>query len=216
MYSNVCLASFAGRPMLDPSQKIILDKIDAALQTLQALRVAFRGPFITPKGRRIYLVDNCILTEAEIIALYESGKFSQETIGKFLTDLRSLQTPDPAVFQSDAEVGQRKRRSQRVMLRLDVLLRFDSHEGGHQQTHASTVVVNAHGGLLESPFQMVVGQQIALINPPSGKEVVCTVVRVHKSSEGYFATAFEFSQPSPQFWAISFPPLDWGLAKEPA
>lgn len=201
--------------MSDQSQKTSPSKIDAALQTLQALHISFRGPFVTPKDHRIYLVDSCILTETEIVSLHELGKFSRDAFVKFLTDLRSLQTPVLAAFEPDAELAQRKRRSQRVMLRLDVLVRFEIREGERQQTHAFTVAVNAHGGLLESPFRMTPGQQITLINPRSGKKVVCTVVRVHKSSEGYFATAFEFKQPSPQFWAISSPPLDWGLAKQP-
>lgn len=109
---------------------------------------------------------------------------------------------------------QKKRRSQRVMLRLNVLIRLAAVEGSSPQTHAFTIAVNAHGGLLESPFKMTVGQRITLINPQSAKEVPCKVVAVHASSEGFFKTAFEFEQHDPQFWAIAFPPVDWG--REPA
>jgi PilZ domain len=108
------------------------------------------------------------------------------------------------------------RRSERVMLRLDLLVRLEMGEGSGPQTHAFTVNVNAHGGLLESPFRMTVGQRITLINPQTGKEVSCKVVEVGALSEGYFKTAFEFEQRNPQFWAIAFPPRDWGLTKKPA
>lgn len=115
---------------------------------------------------------------------------------------------------SEPTDSQKHRRSQRVMLRLNVLIRLETLEGSSPQTHAFTVAVNAHGGLLESPFKMTVGQKITLINPQTAKEVPGKVVAVHASSEGYFKTAFEFEQHNPQFWAIAFPPVDWG--KEPA
>src|SRR3974377_1132207 len=87
-----------------------------------------------------------------------------------------------------------KRRSERVMLRLDLLVRLEMGEGRAPQTHAFTVTVNPPGGLLESPFRMPVGQRITLINPQTGKEVGCTVVEVHASSEGYFTMGFEFEK----------------------
>jgi hypothetical protein len=105
----------------------------------------------------------------------------------------------------------RNRRSERVMLWLDLLVRLKVGEGSGPQTHAFTVTVNAHGGLLESPFRTSVGQRITLINPQTGKEVACRVVEVHSSLEGYFTTAFEFEQRSPQFWPIALPPKDWEL-----
>jgi|SRR6516225_2239918 hypothetical protein len=83
----------------------------------------------------------------------------------------------------------RNRRSERVMLRLNLLVRLEVGEGSGPQTHAFAVTVNAHGGLLESPFRMTVGQKIILINPQTGKEVACRVVDVHSSLEGYSTTA---------------------------
>lgn len=202
---------------MEPKQTVS-SKIELALHALRTLDIAFRGPFITPQKRRIYLVDGCILTESEIVVLHEGGKFTSENSGKFFTDLRSLQMPQISDELKSASVSEiapeKRRRSQRVMLRLDVLVRLEIQEGSPLQTHAFTVTVNAHGGLMESPFRMVAGQRITLINPQSGKEVRCTVVTVQRSSEGYLATAFEFERQSPQFWAIAFPPLDWEMTKE--
>jgi hypothetical protein len=187
--------------------------IEVALQTLETLRIAFRGPFITPKNHRIYVLDGCILTESEIVTLHESGKFTSENAGKFLSELRSLQMQQPSnELQSTRAIApQKRRRSQRVMLNLDILVRLNVQDGSPLQTHAFTVAINAHGGLMESPFRMIAGQRITLINPQSGKEVSCTVVSVCSSSQGYFTTAFEFEQSNPQFWAVAFPPLDWGI-----
>jgi hypothetical protein len=188
--------------MSQPSQTTISSHIRAALQALQVLAVPFRGPFITPRGNHIYIVGGCILTAPEIVTLHESGRFSHASIRGLLGHLKSQQTP-----------GARRRRSQRVMLRLHLLVRQEIAEGSRPQTHAFTVEVNAHGGLLESPFRMAVGQRITLVNPQTAKEVPCFVVSVQQSSEGYFTTAFEFEQPSPHFWAIASPPLDWSPAE---
>jgi hypothetical protein len=118
-----------------------------------------------------------------------------------------LQCIHPREFESVSEVRPQGRRSRRVMLRLDVLVRFEMPEGRRQQTHAFTVSVNAHGGLLESPFRMTEGQKITLVNPQTAKEVDCRVVGVQRSSEGYFTAAFDFEHPSPGFWAICLPSI---------
>lgn len=196
--------------MLEPQTAV--PGIEVAVQSLHALKIAFRGPFITPKNHLIYVVEGCILTESEIVTLHESGKFTPENAGKFLSELKSLQMQQPDELKSTSEIApQKHRRSQRVMLKLDILVRLNVQEASPSQTHAFTVAINAHGGLMESPFRMIAGQRITLINPQSGREVGCTVVSVHSSSQGYFKTAFEFEQRSPQFWAIAFPPVDWGI-----
>jgi hypothetical protein len=74
---------------------------------------------------------------------------------------------------------------------------------------ALTLVVSAHGGLLESPLKPADQQKILLINPHSGRDVDCRVVRVEESSTSSYIIAFEFDIRSPQFWAVTFPPDDW-------
>lgn len=106
------------------------------------------------------------------------------------------------------------RRSQRVLLQIAVLIKTEVHDGTRVRTLAFTQVVNAHGGLLDAPFRMTAGQKIVLVNPQSGKEASCHIVRVDKPTEGHFPTAFEFDERNPHFWPISFPPADWGASKE--
>jgi hypothetical protein len=36
-------------------------------------------------------------------------------------------------------------------------------------------------------------------------------VRIDQPSADYFAVAFEFDQPAPKFWPVTFPPKDWGV-----
>lgn len=76
---------------------------------------------------------------------------------------------------------------------------------------AFTLVVNAHGGLLELSYKLPRGQKIWLISLGTGAKVPCHIIGSRKSDEGAFAVAFEFENPSPDFWPISFPPSDWHL-----
>jgi hypothetical protein len=77
-------------------------------------------------------------------------------------------------------------------------------------------VVNAHGGLLQSPLDLPRGQKITLVHPQSGQRVDGKVVRTARPSESNYTIAFEFDQRSPQFWPISFPPEDWTAKEEAA
>jgi len=109
---------------------------------------------------------------------------------------------------------QNRRRSQRVLLQVPVLVRAHLSDGTPAQTQVFTQVVNAHGGLIDASFRMSAGQKIRLVNPHSRKEVGCRVVWVGRPVDGSFPTGFEFDEPSPRFWGIDFPPADWGVAQE--
>ncbi len=102
-----------------------------------------------------------------------------------------------------------RRRSQRVMLQVAVLLQVTLPDKRSVQVQAFTSAVNAHGGLLESPLKLTADQRILLINPHSGKNVGCRVVKVEGPSSTLYEVAFEFDSRSPQFWPITFPPADW-------
>jgi hypothetical protein len=107
-----------------------------------------------------------------------------------------------------------RRRSQRVLLQIAVLVKAQFWGGEKFQAQGFTLVVNAHGGLLEAPLRLLANQKIKLANPQTGREVNCRVVRVHGPSEQSYKIAFEFEEQNPQFWPIKFPPLDWVMSKE--
>jgi hypothetical protein len=160
-------------------------------------------------------VGEYIVTESEIVVLHEDGKLTKDNIADLLTQLKSLQKVAPNQQKPLSEPTlENRRRSQRVMLQIVVLVKAEMPEGDRLQTLATTVVVNAHGGLLTSPLKMVVGQKVKLVNPQTEKEVGCRVVRVQSTSEGSFMTAFEFERRIPWFWPVEFPPLDWGLMEQ--
>jgi hypothetical protein len=103
-----------------------------------------------------------------------------------------------------------RRRSERVMLQIPVVVQARTQDGEEVREETHTVVVNAHGGLLKLRIEVKAGQPILLINQKNKMQQSCHVVRVETSNAGHSAVAFEFDQPTPQFWPIVFPPADWG------
>ena len=102
-----------------------------------------------------------------------------------------------------------RRRSQRVLLQVPITFWTLGAIGDRLQVQGFTLVVNAHGGLLEAPLRVVANQKITLINASTGKLAECRVVRCDGPRDTCYSTAFEFAQPNPKFWPISFPPIDW-------
>jgi len=104
-----------------------------------------------------------------------------------------------------------RRRSERVSLQLRLLLETRLDDEKLISTEAFTLVVNAHGGLLEINLKLRRQQKIWLINPGTRTKEPGVVIGARKSHDGLFAIAFEFERPSPEFWPINFPPRDWQL-----
>jgi hypothetical protein len=96
------------------------------------------------------------------------------------------------------------------MLQIPVVVQVKTRDGKDLREETQTVVVNAHGGLLKLKTEVKTGQPILLINEKAKLQQGCHIVRVERSEAGKSAVAFEFDQPSPQFWPIVFPPADWG------
>lgn len=123
-----------------------------------------------------------------------------EDIGKLSTD-RTTNVADE----------RNRRRSERVVLRVPVHLSALMPGGKRISIEAHTLVVNAHGGMLDVGLEMVKGQQIRLSNWNTDIVTAGRVLRVEGSEDGRFSVAFEFEAPAPHFWPVSFPPRDWSL-----
>jgi PilZ domain len=108
-----------------------------------------------------------------------------------------------------------RRRSERVMLRMSVVVLAEDEERHQIQVQAHTQVVNAHGGLLQMKSHLHVGQSFLLTNPRSGAEISCRVVRTEDSGLDLYNVAFEFGRPTSNFWPIVFPPADWAVPAAP-
>ena len=116
---------------------------------------------------------------------------------------RDVTTPNPS----------NRRRSERVLLQVPIIVRSQNRQGQTIEEESRTEVVNAHGGLTKLKMELLAGQPIVLINARSKMEQSCRVVRVEHGMGTISAVAFEFDQPAPQFWPVTFPPEDWGLPR---
>ena len=101
------------------------------------------------------------------------------------------------------------RRTQRVHIALPVIVR-----GVDFRETSSTVTVNANGCLVMLTATVAREDQIWLINPKTAEELPGKVVSLGKPEEGKIPVGIEFSEPSPLFWRINFPPDDWLTSSE--
>jgi len=107
-----------------------------------------------------------------------------------------------------------RRRSERVVLRVALQLSAKMPNGKRINIEAYSLVVNAHGGLLDVGMELFRGQHIILNNPGTEKVATGTVLRVEGMEDTRFSVAFEFEFPAPSFWPIVFPPSDWTASTE--
>ena len=99
------------------------------------------------------------------------------------------------------------------MLQMRITVIAENIERKPQQEEALTLVVNAHGGLMNLKMELHVGQPMRLVNPKNKVEQSCRVVRVEDTATDFFSVAFEFDQPNPKFWPVVFPPEDWNAPR---
>lgn len=120
--------------------------------------------------------------------------------------------PDPqnTYFQRTVDA----RRSQRVAVRLRVIVRRKADGDALMSEASHTLVVNAHGALIALAMSVQPDEKIVVKNANSGEEQECRVVRLAQEQAGNNKVAIEFTKPVPHFWHIDFPPPDWKLLQD--
>jgi hypothetical protein len=114
------------------------------------------------------------------------------------------------------ESSPNKRRSQRLFIQVRVVMegKLANKSTFSEETH--TIVVSAHGALVEMKAQLDQGTIVSMRNTRTNEQAECVVKLVSPATPGKFSTAFEFTKPNPGFWRISFPPEDWSRASPDA
>jgi hypothetical protein len=102
-----------------------------------------------------------------------------------------------------------RRRSQRVLLRLPILVIARGPDQKHVSENAFTTNVNAHGALILMSMRLETGQKVLFRNTDTLEEQFVRVIHVTPAAEGKTEVGVEFLKPAPKFWRISFPPDDW-------
>ena len=111
------------------------------------------------------------------------------------------------------EITTTRRRSQRLFLRVPVVVQVSEPNRPPLLEETHTIVLNAHGTLLEMRASLDTGQIVTLKNLRTSEQIDCTVKLVTPSDNGKFNIALEFKNPNASFWQITFPPEDWGSTR---
>src|SRR5579863_9951210 len=98
------------------------------------------------------------------------------------------------------------RRSQRVCLRLPILVLREGPGANVASEETHTLIVNAHGALIQLALTVEVGQLLGIKNLQTMEQLVCRVVHLGAEQLGKREVGIEFEIPSPRFWRITFPP----------
>jgi len=103
------------------------------------------------------------------------------------------------------------RRSQRLLLKIAVVVGGQRPSGSNFAEETSTEIINAHGALLLLAEPVRTEQHLRIRNTKSGEEESCKVVSKGQKSDGKTEVGIEFLRPAPRFWRVAFPPEDWNL-----
>jgi len=103
----------------------------------------------------------------------------------------------------------KNRRSQRIELRVPVVIYRPAGEGPPFYETTETIVVSAHGALVPLKGLVATRQRLLVQNTSSGEQQECRVVSIQSEMAGPSKVAVEFARPVPKFWRIAYPPSDW-------
>jgi len=108
-----------------------------------------------------------------------------------------------------SDPGASCRRSQRVIIRLPVLVHGNGADRKPFHEHTHTLVVNAHGALLYLTARVAIRQSVTLTNVSTEEGCAARAVYLGIREEGKTQVGVEFTSPNAKFWNIEFPPSDW-------
>src|SRR5712664_3534905 len=110
----------------------------------------------------------------------------------------------PAISDNNAP-----RRSQRVILKVSVMVLAEGADNKSISEETRTVTVNAHGAMILLGLKASIGRLLTLRNSRTGEEIACKVVYVSAHESEKRQVGVDFMNPCPRFWRISFPPPNW-------
>jgi hypothetical protein len=98
--------------------------------------------------------------------------------------------------------AEERRRAQRVLLRIFVVIHVNTKEPLKGYTHT----VSASGAMVIIPEPLTEGTNVIIENPKTQAQVGAKVVRPPQITAEGSLVPLEFSTPSPTFWNVFFPP----------
>ena len=145
----------------------------------------------------------------------EVMRFEQELPASFsphpLFQSNFMSGTDQMPLQDAVEtvVGPERRRSQRLLLDVGLVVRGESVAKEAFKEETFTISVSAHGALFALSAKVALGQTLFLVNPEPQSEVEGRVTRFGPPRGGLAQVGVEFAQPTPKFWPVESEPANW-------
>jgi hypothetical protein len=108
-----------------------------------------------------------------------------------------------------AHPADERRRSQRVIIQIPVMLELTTVSGTKAKVSAKTAAVNDHGATVLCTKNFPAETKFDLVNERTGGKQSCRVTRTAVENKHGYLIPVEFVVPVPGFWGISFPPPGW-------
>jgi hypothetical protein len=131
-----------------------------------------------------------------------AGEHRIERRKYFVADMK------PPASAGAADSAPDRRRSHRVQIAMGLLVRGASGAVNFQE-ETKTISVSAHGCMVHLAAKVARGQQITIINKKTAEELGCTVTYLGQTDGAKAEVGIEFTEASPVFWRIAFPPENW-------
>ena len=104
-----------------------------------------------------------------------------------------------------------QRRSQRVMLKVSVVVLAQGPDNKPVSEVTQTVTVSAHGAKVLMRVRVSIGQLLTLRHSGTEEQVLCRVAYISPHQLEKREVGLDFMKPCPGFWHIAFPPSDWTM-----
>ncbi len=116
---------------------------------------------------------------------------------------RTLQlylAPMPDQHSTPSRAGSERRRSQRVLKDVPLIVRGETTDKRPFEEETFTIAVSVHGALLVLAAKVELGQRLVLLNPNTWDERECHVAFLGPPYAGLSQVGLEFTGPVADFW----------------
>ncbi len=113
-----------------------------------------------------------------------------------------------STFVATSWVAANRRKSQRVAMKIEVMVSGYNAEGTRFKEDTHTIEISALGGLVILKTAVKRGQKLVLSNPKTKVAVEC-MVAYHETKAAVSHVGLAFVVLNQPFWPVEFPPADW-------
>ena len=160
-------------------------------------------PHGIPLGQRISIVDPARSTNVLGTVVWKGKERPEgcEMGVELVAPNMDVWVREPQLSPSDE-----RRRGQRAILRMPVVLRYMPHNLEPISVNALTMSVNDHGATVMCNRSFPQNSELELENRRTWQKISCKVKRPPKETPEGFQLALEFDHPALGFWPVAFPP----------